>query len=151
MTVPPEFGIRESDLTEMVVPSNLRSAKEPERRIVRAMVRNGYDPETTFGLKLALEEAMTNAVKHGNCNDPSKSVVVRYYVDPRRVVVMVRDEGCGFCPENVPDPTAEENLERPNGRGIMLMHSYTTRVCYNRTGNEVWMLKEKSPPPQPTR
>ena len=77
MTVPPEFGIRESDLTEMVVPSNLRSAKEPERRIVRAMVRNGYDPETTFGLKLALEEAMTNAVKHGNCNDPSKSVVVR--------------------------------------------------------------------------
>jgi len=77
--------------------------------------------------------------------------VVRYYVDPRRVVVMVRDEGRGFCPENVPDPTAEENLERPNGRGIMLMHSYTTRVCYNRTGNEVWMLKEKSPPSEPTR
>ena len=64
---------------------------------------------------------------------------------------MMSNEGRGFCPENVPDPTAEENLERPNGRGIMLMHSYTTRVCYNRTGNEVWMLKEKSPPPQPTR
>jgi serine/threonine-protein kinase RsbW len=146
MTVPSDFGIRDSDLIQLVIPSDLRSAKEPERRIVRAMVCNGYDPETTFGLKLALEEAMTNAVKHGNGNDPSKCIVVRYYVDPRRVVVMVRDQGSGFCPDQVPDPTAEENLERPNGRGIMLMHSYTTRVCYNQTGNEVWMLKEKLPP-----
>ena len=55
----------------------------------------------------------------------------------------MRDEGPGFRPELVPAPTADENLERPNGRGIMLMHAYMTKICYNETGNEVWMLKEK--------
>ena len=48
-----------------------------------------------------------------------------------------------FCPEEIPDPTAEENLDRPNGRGIMLMQSYMTKVRFNRTGNEVWLLKER--------
>ena len=54
---------------------------------------------------------------------------------------MVRDEGTGFCPTAVPDPTEAENLERPNGRGIMLMQSYMTRVWFNERGNEVWMMK----------
>lgn len=141
MQPPAEFGISEQELDELVIPNDLRSAKQPESHILALLVRHGYDPDTVFAIKLALEEAMTNAVKHGNRNDTSKCITVRYCVDPRRVVIMVRDEGCGFCPERVPDPTAEENLERPNGRGIMLMHSYMTRVCYNQAGNEVWMLK----------
>ena len=91
---------------------------------------------------------MTNAVKHGNCNDPSKSVVVRYYVTAARGGYGAR-RGLRILPRNVPDPTAEENLsaQRPRHNA----HAFLRRVCYNRTGNEVWMLKEKSPPPQPTR
>ena len=143
MTVPPDFCVDESQLTELVVPSDLYCAKVPEDRIMEAMARHGYDLDSAFGLKLALEEAMTNAVKHGNCNDPSKTIVVRYLVDRERIVIMVRDQGNGFCPDHVPDPTAEENLERPNGRGIMLMQSYMTKVRFNEAGNEVWMLKEK--------
>lgn len=142
MSVPQDFGVSESALDEIVVRSDLRSAKTPECRILTLLERCGYDADTVFAIKLAFEEAMTNAVKHGNRNDPSKRIIVRYLIDPRRVVLMVRDEGCGFCPDKVPDPTADENLERPNGRGIMLMQSYMTRVCYNRAGNEVWMLKE---------
>ena len=103
--------------------------------------RCGYDDDTVFAIKLAFEEAVTNAVKHGNCNDRSKKVLLRYYVDTQRLVLAVRDQGCGFCPEKVPDPTADENLERPSGRGLMLMQSYMTKVRYSNEGNEVWLLK----------
>lgn len=146
MKVPREFGIADNALTEVTVPNDLRSFKVPEARIMAELARCGYDADTVFAIKLAFEEAVTNAVKHGNANDPSKHVSLRYYVDPERVVLMVRDEGCGFCPRTIPDPTADENLERPNGRGLMLMQSYMTRVRFNRKGNEVWLLKTKPPP-----
>ncbi len=145
MTMPEQFGIRDADLSEMVVPNDLRAVKAPEDRIMHLLEHAGYDTDTLFAIKLALEEALTNAVKHGNRNDRSKQVVVRYFISPARTVIMIRDQGNGFCPDAVPDPTTEENLERPNGRGIMLMQAYMTRVRYNDAGNEVWMLKENIP------
>lgn len=144
MKVPPDFGVADSALVDVTVPSDLRSVKEPEGRIMAALERCGYERDTTFAIKLAFEEAVTNAVKHGNCNDHDRKVDIRYYVDAERVVIMVRDEGCGFAPELVPDPTADENLERPCGRGIMLMAAYMTKLRFNDRGNEVWMMKENS-------
>jgi len=142
MTVPSEFGVRETDLVEMVVPNDLLSARQSEERIMNDLAHCNYSANVTFAIKLSLEEALTNAVKHGNNNDASKRLVVRYSVNPRRVIIMVRDEGHGFAPTRVPDPTADENLECPSGRGIMLMHAYMTRVHFNKAGNEVWLLKE---------
>ncbi len=147
MDIAAEFGIRESELEQIVVPSDLRAAKEPEQRILDELERHGYSEDARFAIKLALEEALTNAVKHGNRNDPSKRVTVRYHISPQRAVIAIRDEGCGFSPEKVPDPTADENLERPNGRGIMLMQAYMTKVRYNPAGNEVWLMRENSPTP----
>lgn len=143
MKVPPDFGVDDSALVEMVVPNDLHSAKQPEQQILKALARHGYDDDETFAIKLALEEAITNAVKHGNCSDCGRRLTVRYFVDDKRTVIMVRDEGCGFDLEEVPDPTADENLERPNGRGIMLMQSYMTQVRFNEQGNEVWLLRER--------
>ncbi len=143
-SVPEGFGIEEAQLTEMVVKNDLRSAKAPEDRILAELERHGYSSDAIFAIKLALEEAMTNAVKHGNRNDPSKSITVRYYVDEHHTVVMVRDEGMGFMPSAVPDPTQTENLERPFGRGLMLMQCYMTRIEFNERGNEVWMQKKRS-------
>jgi len=153
MQIPEEFGVRESDLVEMVIPTDLKSAKESEARIMGELARHHYSDDVTFAIKLALEEALTNAIKHGNRNDASKRLVVRYAVNPQQTVIMVRDEGPGFRPRKVPDPTADENLERPNGRGIMLMHAYMTRVRFNEAGNEVWMLKKnrETPLPSPPR
>jgi serine/threonine-protein kinase RsbW len=125
-----------------VVPNDLRSAKSCEHRILSELSRHGYDEETKFAIKLALEEALTNAVKHGNGNDRSKKIVIAYAVNPQRAVLGVRDEGNGFRLDQLPDPTADENLERPSGRGIMLMQAYMTRLCFNDVGNEVWMLKK---------
>lgn len=145
MKVPPDFGIDDSALRNVTVPNDLQCLKEPEARIIEELKRCGYDDDTIFAIKLAFEEAATNAVRHGNSNDRSKKVRVGYYVDPQRVVIVVQDEGCGFHPDSVPDPTADENLERPCGRGLMLMQSYMTKVRYSTTGNEVWLLKENAP------
>lgn len=148
MQAPTEFDLDPAAIVVVAVPNDLCSVKRPEREILRALARWGYDADTTFGIKLALEEALTNAVKHGNCNDASKRVTVGYYVDARRAVLMVRDEGEGFCPAAVPDPTTDDNLERPNGRGLMLMHAYMTKVLFNQRGNEVWLLKERPEHPR---
>ena len=142
MKVPPDFGVDDAALIDITVPNDLRRVKEPEVRLLAELKGCGYDPDTTFAIKLAFEEAVTNAVKHGNGNDPARHIHLRYHVDPRRAVIMVRDEGVGFRPEDVPDPTTDENLERPCGRGIMLMCSYMTKVRFSESGNEVWLLKE---------
>ena len=147
MKAPPDFGVDDSAMIEVEVPNDLRRCKEPEQDILDDLIRCGYDRDTTFGIKLAFEEAIINAVKHGNGSDPSKCIVIRYHVDPGRAVIMVRDEGNGFRPDTIPDPTTTENLERPDGRGIMLIQSYMTEVRFNTTGNEVWMLKQKQDDP----
>ena len=117
MRLPDDFGVEAAQLVSATVSNDLRSVKEPERRLMSAIERCGYSKEDTFAIKLAFEEAITNAVKHGNRNDRSKRVHISYFVDERRVVIGIADEGPGFQPDCVPDPTADENLERPCGRG----------------------------------
>jgi serine/threonine-protein kinase RsbW len=146
MSLPEQLGLdAATQFVEVVVPNDLRAVKNPEEQILRALQRSGYSEEVIFAIKLSLEEALTNGVKHGNCGDPTKKLTVCFSITPQRAVIMIRDEGCGFRPCEIPDPTAEENLERPSGRGIMLMNHYMTRVCYNGAGNEVWLLKENTP------
>jgi serine/threonine-protein kinase RsbW len=113
--------------------------------VTGAMATAGYTDRDVFGMMLALEEALVNAVKHGNGNDPHKSVRVRYQVIGRRVLAEVEDDGPGFDPAQVPDPTAPENLDRPCGRGLLLMRSYMTWVRHNERGNGVSLCKELAP------
>ena len=101
----------------------------------------GFGRKETFAVRLALEEAVVNAIKHGHHNDPSRTVRVRYHVTPTCVLAEVEDEGPGFRPEDVPDPRRPENLERDSGRGLLLMRSYMTWVRYNETGNRVTLCK----------
>jgi len=131
----------EASLREIEVPSTLADAKKPEEVILCQVRECGYSEDAAFAIKLALEEAMINAVKHGNRNDSSKRVTVRYSVDPERVVILVRDEGEGFEPEKVPDPTSPERLPLPNGRGIMLMRAYMNCLQYRCGGTEVCLIK----------
>lgn len=94
-----------------------------------------------FQLRLALDEALANALKHGNSFDPSKVVMARVKVDDEAVSLTVVDEGPGFDPGSVPDPRAEENLQRPGGRGVLLMESSVDRVIRNASGNSVTLIK----------
>jgi serine/threonine-protein kinase RsbW len=105
------------------------------------MVREGYPENEIAYVHLALEEAIVNAHKHGHQGDWSKELAVRYHVNAAIAVAQVEDQGTGFEPEEVPDPLAPENMERPTGRGLLLIRSFMTRVCHNGQGNCVCFCK----------
>ena len=84
---------------------------------------------------------MTNAFRHGNKCDPSKQIRIRYLVTSERVEIEVSDDGEGFCPDEVPDPTQPGFIDRPHGRGIMLMRAYLDDVQFSDTGNSVRLIK----------
>src|SRR5260370_25553245 len=123
-------------------------------KVCCAMAGHKYESKESFAVCLALEEALANAVKHGHRKDPGQFVRIRVLVEPDRVLIMVKDRGKGFDPNAVPDPRAPENLDRPTGRGLLLMRTYTTLVRFNARGNCVFMGKRRlgSPaPPPPSR
>lgn len=97
-----------------------------------------------FGIRLALEEGVVNAIKHGHEGDKSKEVCVTYTVQKTEFKVTITDKGKGFDPDSVPDPTALENLERPTGRGLFLMRNAMTEVVImfpEEGGTHVLMTK----------
>tara|TARA_R110002073_G_scaffold118918_5_gene259320 strand:- start:267729 stop:268160 length:432 start_codon:yes stop_codon:yes gene_type:complete len=100
--------------------------------------QQGFGASSIFAVRLAIEEAITNAFEHGHEGlDPSLSIRVEYAVTPKIIEVAVQDQGPGFSPEALPDPTLIENLSKPSGRGVMLMRAYMTHVNFNPSGNRV--------------
>ena len=114
--------------------------------VAGAMAAAGFSEDDVFAVCLGLNEALLNAVLHGNGGDPAKQARVSYQVTAEQVLAEVEDEGPGFNPDKVPDPRAPENLERLGGRGLLLMRSYLTWVRYNPQGNGVVLCKCRSAP-----
>jgi len=129
------------DRRDFVLPSVPESREVVERAVMEALERRGCGEEVLFAVRLALEEAVVNAIRHGNKLDPEKKIFVSYLVEDARLTVSVEDEGPGFDLDSVPDPTAEENLEADHGRGILLMRVYMDEVVYNERGNRVTLTK----------
>jgi len=125
------------------IPSDPAEACRVQEEIERALHSHHYSEKEIFAIRLAVEEALVNAIKHGNRHDRSKTVRVRYGVCAERFEIVVEDDGPGFDPEEVPDPTAPENLERCCGRGLMLMKHYMCEVTFNRCGNSVRLRKHR--------
>lgn len=134
----------ESTYQVCVIDSELSQTKIPKHAILDAAEACGFDEDSLFGMNLALEEALTNAVKHGNKHDASKKVTVKYCVTEDVAVVCICDEGEGFNPDKVPDPTAPERIEMPCGRGIMLVKNYMDEVEHRQSGREIRFLKRKA-------
>jgi len=106
----------------------------------------GYTARDVFGMRLAMEEALANAIKHGHRCDPSKTARVRYHITIERVEAEVEDEGPGFDRTRLADPREEENLEQSCGRGLLLMKHFLSSVRYNERGNGVILCKRRSRP-----
>jgi serine/threonine-protein kinase RsbW len=132
---------------EVTIASDLAEARRVQELIEAALQDSAYEERDIFAIKLALEEALVNAIKHGNQMDPEKRVFVVYRICPKRFEIKITDEGEGFNPEDVPDPTAIENLERPCGRGLLLMRGFMTQVEYHGKGNCVSMALDKNHQP----
>jgi len=103
-----------------------------------------FDEETTEQVNLAVIEAGTNAIKHGNKGDPEKLTKFRFRIEDDRLIVFVKDCGSGFDPKSVGNPLSPENFMKPSGRGIFLMNALMDEVDYNVEGNggtEVRLVK----------
>lgn len=134
----------EETFSVCVVKSDPRETCVPKQAIMKELERCRYSDDSVFAVQLALEEALANAVKHGNRNDAAKSITVRYAVNEEKAIVVVRDEGGGFLPEDVPDCTSPDRLPLPNGRGIMLIRAYMDEVCFRDCGREVYFVKRRT-------
>ncbi len=115
-----------------------------------ALVRLGLDEDSRHWIGIAVREAVANAIKHGNRQDPDKEVEVELEVGGDEVVIRVLDHGEGFDPGEVGDPLAPDNLLKPNGRGIFYMKNFMDEIDYGtRTegGTVVTLRKRLTAPP----
>jgi serine/threonine-protein kinase RsbW len=128
---------------EVTIPSDTVEGQAVQERIVKMLEDLDFPTRDVFGVRLALEEALVNAIKHGNRMDPTRSVRIGWVINSESVRIEIEDEGPGFRPSDIPDPTAEENLEKPSGRGIMLMRAFMSEVSYNERGNRVVLVKRR--------
>ena len=117
------------------------------QEVVDELDNLAWSKEDLFGPQIALEETISNGIRHGNHENPSKWVHIEVKMGPRYFWAQVCDEGDGFRPDEVPDCCKEKNLKAPGGRGIALIRAFMNKVKYNRRGNcvtlEKWIALEK--------
>jgi len=141
MQSPSVIDTRYGTQMKWLIPSDLSRGREIQTRILAEVDRFHYNTDSVFAIKLALEEAIVNAIKHGNKYDESKKVYVEALIGPGQCEIQIEDEGPGFERSHVPDPTAPENLEKSSGRGILLIESYMTQVHWTHGGKRMHMIK----------
>ena len=134
-----------AETTELSLPSRIDTVATAAAAVAEFVSRSGITEDAAFGIDMAVREAVTNAVVHGNRQDENKTVEVTLKSSPDAVEISVHDQGAGFNPEAVPDPTAEENILKASGRGIFFMRSFMDDVVLQRGeqgGMEVRMVKK---------
>ncbi|MFQ5652002.1 MAG: ATP-binding protein [bacterium] len=116
-----------------------------ERMAEQAADQMAFSEEDKDSLAIAVTEAVNNAILHGNKQDPSKRVFIRFLFHATRLEVTIKDEGRGFNPEQVSDPLAPENLLKESGRGIFILSSLMDDIRYefDEDGTKVILVKEK--------
>ena len=124
-------------------PSNMTRAHELIEQMLVEVDRHAWPDKERFAVQLALEEAFVNAVNHGNKTDPAKQVHFSWLIERNLIRFQVEDEGEGFDPDSVPDPTDEEHIMVASGRGVLLIRGFMDRVDFNEKGNSVFMEKTR--------
>jgi serine/threonine-protein kinase RsbW len=134
------------ETVELIYPSRIESISEATAAVTDAARRAGLGEDALFGVEMAVREAVTNAVLHGNGRDEAKPVELGLTSSGSEVVITVRDRGEGFDPSEVADPTAEQNLLKTSGRGILFMRNFMDDVSWEQHpqgGTVVRMTKRK--------
>ena len=134
------------ETTDITLPSRIDSIAEAAAAAAEIAGRSGFAADALFGIDMAVREAVTNAVLHGNRQDESKTVEIGFIQQGSTLIITVRDQGTGFDPSSVPDPTDAQNLLKASGRGILFMRSFMDEVTWERHpqgGTVVSMTKNK--------
>jgi serine/threonine-protein kinase RsbW len=134
------------ETTELKLPSRIEAIAEAAAAAAKYVVDIGLNADAAFGIDMAVREAVTNAVLHGNRQDESKTVDLEFRTSPASFEITVRDHGHGFNPEGVPDPTDPQNLLKSSGRGILFMRTFMDSVewvAHDEGGTIVRMTKNR--------
>lgn len=125
------------------IPSSVEHIVEAEALVDHVCSTLPIKEDAYGNVLIAVTEAVNNAIVHGNSNDTSKKVHLEVLDHPNKVEIIIADNGQGFDYDNLPDPTAPENLEKENGRGIFLMKSLSDEVVFENGGKEVKLSFDK--------
>ncbi len=128
------------------IPSQPTAGVELIREILDSLEALGWSEKDLFAIHMSLEEAVMNAIKHGNLLDDDKVVSIRAHYSDTSFYFDVQDQGAGFDPSTIPDPTLDENLTKPSGRGLMLMKIYMNQMQYSENGTRLELFKLRSKP-----
>ena len=128
----PRLRVVTEERIELVLPSRIEAVADAAAAAAEIVSRAGFGDDALFGVDMAIREAVTNAVLHGNQQDETKTVEVTFNTSPEEIEISVRDMGEGFDPQDVPDPTAEQNLLKTSGRGIFFMRNFMDMVEWSR-------------------
>ncbi len=135
---------------KMSIPTQLSLKTPLVFRLVRELQKRSCLPRTgAHQAEITFEEAITNAMIHGNLMKPATKVHVTLFGDAARWGAIIQDEGEGFKPEDIPDPNDPETILMEAGRGILLMGAYVDELKYNRKGNCLRMVRHVQPEPEP--
>lgn len=127
------------DRRRFEIASTVEAIERVERILMEQMQAAGYNESAAFAVRLAFQEAANNARIHGNANDSNKRMIIVLNVTRDRIDIVVEDEGSGFDPVSVPDPTQDENLEIPTGRGLTLIRAFMSEAEIIPPGNRLRM------------
>ena len=133
------------ETTELRFPSRIQAVEEAARAVAEFLSRAGVSEDVAFGIDMAVREAITNAVLQGNKLDETKFADVSLKMLPEAFEIIIHDQGTGFNPSDIPDPTKEENILKTSGRGIFFMRSLMDEVEWSMDatgGTTVRMLKK---------
>ena len=130
-----------AQVIRLYVPSSLRWVHTLHAVITEILSQMALDEESSDQINLAVVEAGTNAIKHGNQEDPEKRAYFEFIIQPERFTVVIQDQGQGFDREQVPDPMQPENLFKSSGRGLFLIESCMDDVTYEKSGTLIRMVK----------
>jgi serine/threonine-protein kinase RsbW len=128
------------------IPGILDKAYEIEHEIMEDLERLGYDENALFSIRLAMDEALINALKHGNRNVPKLTIRIFYEADTHKAKISVEDSGEGFDYHNISDPTIGEHLKKTHGRGVFLIRKFMHEVYFNDKGNQITFVYHNQMP-----
>jgi serine/threonine-protein kinase RsbW len=115
-----------------------------QQSVLDGMESFGYGEENRFAVRIAVEEAMANAVLHGHRGDQEQLIEIHWTISSSQVAMFVSDDGRGYNSSAVPDPTADENLTLPSGRGLAMIKAFMTTVHVSDAGRKIEMTLLRS-------
>ena len=138
------FSIKENDFYEMIksfkIASEITNLRIVERAIDEVSAELGINPENYGKILVCTMEAVNNAIIHGNKANREKIVQIDITPEKEGLIICIEDQGNGFKPADIPDPTSADNIEKISGRGVFLMSRLADRIEFNKRGNRVTMI-----------